>query len=102
MPKAKNCSLPNQTFVTDPNNVQEVFATNAIVRVRDGVAHLTLLADRPAVGDITGIVGSNTVVTARIVLPECALANILRSFQAIQHSRNMSSDELTPAPPTLN
>jgi hypothetical protein len=78
----------------DPHNVQEVFANNVIMRIRDGVVHLTLCAARPCGADEKGAVVDEHVVTARAVMSVPTLLSMFQSFQQIQ--RNQESQENKP------
>jgi hypothetical protein len=73
--------------LADPNNAQEIFATNAILRVRDSVVHLTLFAERPSIAEKSDAIGIAHVVTARLVMSAAAFENILESFLSLQRTK---------------
>jgi hypothetical protein len=54
--------------VTDPNKVEEVYATEVIVNIRDNVAHVTFIAVRPSNVDANGNTAEERIVTARVVM----------------------------------
>jgi hypothetical protein len=80
----------------DPHHVQEVFANNVVVRIRDGVVHLTLCASRPCGADEKGMIVDERVVTARAVMSVPTLLSMFQSFQQIQ--RNLENDVSQPRP----
>lgn len=80
--------------LVDPHNVQEVFANNIILRIRDGVVHLTLCAARPCGADASGAVIDERVVTARAVMSVPTLLSMFNSFQQIQRNQENQESQL--------
>ncbi|MEQ1614111.1 MAG: hypothetical protein ABL904_15300 [Hyphomicrobiaceae bacterium] len=82
---------------SDPHNLPEVFANSVVMRVRDGVVHLTMCTARPCGVDEKGIVKDELVVTARTVMSVPTLLSMFKSFQQIQ--QNMDAADASPSQP---
>ena len=75
----------------DPHSVQEAYANRVVLRVRDGLAHLTLCASRPSGTNENGEVVDENIVTGRAVMSVATLTSLFQSFQQIQ--QNVESKE---------
>ena len=67
--------------LTDPLNVQEAYATEVIVNIRDAIVHMTFIAVRPKGVDTNGQPLEERVVTGRVVTSTKAadaISNCLR------------------------
>jgi hypothetical protein len=81
----------------DPLSVPEVFADNVVMRVRDGIVHLTMCATRPSGADEHGTIIDEHAVTARIVMSVPSLVSMFQSFQQIQQKQQQP--QLLPQAP---
>lgn len=70
--------------VTDPYRVEESYATEVIVNVRDGVAHVTFVAVRPSGVDPDGVTTEERFVSARVVMSLKAAADMAKCIERVQ------------------
>ena len=70
--------------LVDPHAVQEAFANRVVLRVRDGLVHLTLCASRPSGTNENGEIVDEHVVTGRAVMSIATLSSLFQTFQQIQ------------------
>lgn len=72
--------------LTDPNHVQEVYASDMTLRVVNGMVHLTFSTVRPGATDAAGNISSERVVTGRVVMSMRStvdMASCLQEFVAV-------------------
>lgn len=93
MATTKTRETRNAGVLADPHNLPEVFANNVVMRVRDGVVHLTMCAVRPCGVDENGTVRDEFVVTARAVMSVPTLMGMFKSFQQIQRNTGVQEQQ---------
>ncbi len=70
--------------VTDPHMVDEAYATEVIVNVRDGVAHVTFVAVRPSGVEADGTTTEERIVSARVVMSLKAAMDMAKCIGRVQ------------------
>ena len=70
--------------VTDPLKVEEAYATEVIVNIRDSVAHVTFILTRPIAIDANGKTTDERIVTARVVMSVSAATAFAQCFEQVR------------------
>lgn len=79
--------------VTDPRKVEEVYATEVIVNVRDAVAHVTFLLVRPIGIDASGNTMEERIVTSRVVMSVTTASAFATCFEQVKTAASMHHNQ---------
>ena len=88
-PKHPGLHVQSLPKLTDPNNVQEVYANHTVgLNYRDGMMHITFSVIRPRHSGATGPDEEN-VVAVRIALPAMTMGALVDAYGQLQKAMQM-------------